>query len=315
MPTENLTVENSELPNTEPNDNLFSEETKEILDKNKIAAEIKKLEAEAERINYDLKRQKKEDSKKWLFKEKSWPVLVSIFFGTPILGFYILFVILPAFNVENVKLNLQNQKAELRIFESQKKLTEDSIQLRLNQHITDSLNTALSIALLEKHKLDSSYAVLFKQLQTPTSQKNESALKDSIKRTIQSIKGLDSAFKEALRKYDFEMAQRKKQEMLDRLSSVTNAQKIKIRLVGNAVFLQQPFNLMVYKLDSKNDMSDYATFSLSGSEDMVELPPGRYLIKAYNNNYNSTPLRVEVPFDSQKQIVVEIPIYPAEPTQ
>jgi hypothetical protein len=310
MPTENLIVENTELPNT----NLLSEESKEIVDKNKIAAEIKKLEAEAERIKYDLEKQKKEDSKKWLFKEKSWPVFVSIFFGAPILGFYVTYVILPAANVENVKLNLQNQKAELRIFESQKKLTEDSILLQLNQHITDSLNKALSIALLEKQKLDSSYAVLIKQSQT-LSQKNESPLKDSIKRTIQSIKGLDSAFKEALRKNDFEMAQRKKQEMLDRLASVTIAQKIKIRLVGNAVFLQQPFNLMVYKLNIKNDMSDYGTFSLSGSEDMVDLPPGRYLIKASNNNYNSTPLRVEVPFDSQKQIVVEIPIYPAESTQ
>lgn len=75
-------------------------------ERDKYLAEAKKVEAEKERINFQHEQEKKESLKPW------WKSLGfrQILIGTTALGFYITYVIIPAFNIENIQLKLENQK-------------------------------------------------------------------------------------------------------------------------------------------------------------------------------------------------------------
>lgn len=312
MPTENETPLATD-PVTPKSDTT-------VLDDAKKEAEIAKLEAETKRIDYDRQKLEEDDKKKWVFKETFWKNIIAIVLGLGVLGFYINYAIVPAFQYENLRLRNENQETGFLLSKSKKQFSKDSITLSIQK---DSLNRqkrvtdSLYLLLLKK---DSSINVLLKQSQRLASQKsqagidNKNATADSVRSTIKYINGLDSVFKEALNKNDFAKAQLQQQKMLDEIASFSNPKKVKIHLISTDVLTQQPFKIMARKLNIRNDMGENIIFDIAGLEGTIELPSGRYIIKGYNDNYDSTPITIKVP-ESDVTTTIEIRIHPVIPQQ
>src|SRR4051794_21987721 len=106
-----------------------------IAQKERILAEIKKIESEIVKIDAE----NKVANKPWYGKSKFWQQFLSIFIGVSILGFYINFIIVPTANISTLKLELENQKKEKMLNEKENKLEEDSLKYEELTKLTDSL--------------------------------------------------------------------------------------------------------------------------------------------------------------------------------
>ncbi|MBI3234955.1 MAG: hypothetical protein HYZ42_13130 [Bacteroidetes bacterium] len=163
----------------------------------KFEAETAKVKAEDLRIEFDYAIAQKEENKKWWLKKAFLKNFVTILTGFGILGFYINYAIIPAFNSENLQLKLQNQKAEIRNFETEQRLRKDSAEIAAQRLKVDSLYEVQIFLVSEKIKSDSARLSLQIQLEqylakADNMQKETPQIK-KIQETIKYIKKIDSA--------------------------------------------------------------------------------------------------------------------------
>lgn len=176
-------------------DQIKAAELKKLVaETEKIEAERDKVKAEDMRIALDYKIAQKEEKKKW--KKEDLKILYGVLAAITILAFYINYLIIPFANSENLQLKLQNQKAEIRNFETEQRLRKDSAELAAQRLKVDSLYDVQSFLVSEKIKSDSARLSLQNQLEqylakADNLQKETPQIK-KLQETIKYIKRTDS---------------------------------------------------------------------------------------------------------------------------
>jgi hypothetical protein len=130
----------------------------------KLISERLKTDAEREKISFEHDIVKKEEEKKWWTKSKFRQQIVAVLLGLSVLGFYITYIVIPSFSINNIKLELDNQKKEKVLYEKSIRLAVDSATLKQLLGENDSIYNKLisdehKIVLLERgrNRIDSIY--------------------------------------------------------------------------------------------------------------------------------------------------------------
>lgn len=167
----------------------------------KLTAETAKAEAEKVRIDFDYAVAKKEEEKKWWRKKRFIKDLTTTLAGFGILGFYINYAIIPAFQSENLQLKLINQKAELRNQEAEQRLKKDSIELATQRLKVDSLYEIQTFLVSEYIKLDSARRTLIQQndqyIASLDNLQKQNPQVRKLEKTIRYIKQADSVIQQS----------------------------------------------------------------------------------------------------------------------
>ena len=157
----------------------------------KLLAETKKIYSEKSKIDCSYQTKKK----RWYTSGKYWSQLVIII---TLLGFYINFAVIPASNIANTRLELENLKKEKNIFDQEQHLAKLSVDLHASKNLYDSLNFKFIMVSKEKNSLDSSY----RDLRTARARVNNSKSRisdtrlDSIDRKIENTLNLLNKYNE-----------------------------------------------------------------------------------------------------------------------
>lgn len=128
--------------------NSLDEEIK-IAERNKYLAETEKVNAEKDKILFELQEAKSESQKNWWQSSKVKQNIIPGLIGLSFLGFYINYAVLPAFQAENLRLNLDNEKVGALLYKKEQKLFADSVRLKRGIKFNDSLTKLIILQTAE----------------------------------------------------------------------------------------------------------------------------------------------------------------------
>lgn len=238
------------------------DELKKIAETNKFNAEANKAEAEKLKVDFETAELKKEAAKKWWLKRSFRAQILSVFIGISIIGFYITYVVVPASNVENMSLKLENQKAELRIFNAQKTITLDSQTLAIQIKDTDSLNMILSAEINNNKKRDSIYKRLIQNYEN-----DKANFSSSFKQLAESAKALDLKYNES---------QKRERELSKFQMSENN--KLMVRIVSDKTGELIPNVQINLKMIVPLMIENYLTTVVRDGKLSIGLSAGEYVL-------------------------------------
>lgn len=180
--------------------NLSLEDQVKAANRDKLLAEAAKAKSEKEKVDFDLNESKKDVNQKWIFKKDSISKIATLaIFTITFLSFFIPFVVLPAFNKDNIELATQNAITKDSLYKQGKFLAIETKTLskesQKNSALSQKLNTKeteLKEAVESRKQVDSNYREVFK-LYNDNLNRNNSALviaEEKLKRSIQVSKKL-----------------------------------------------------------------------------------------------------------------------------
>jgi hypothetical protein len=263
-----------------------------IAQKEKLISETRKVEVEKDKLQFEHEEAKKENSKKWWLRKNFRNQLIAVLIGSTFLGFYIVFVIIPASNLENIQLKIDNKKVERQNYESQLMLSEDSVLLVTQMRRTDSLSSLLTTALRDKHKLDSSYKAFVKKSEefvtSTKSGNNTKVILDNITTALKEINKLNAKLK-----VDTAAVNNYKQNtilypfaILDDAKHLFTGSELQTVLI----IINEPLNpnldiknatLSVFKRIYKDEVEGTRfSYHITNGAGYISLPPGRYILQA-----------------------------------
>ncbi len=284
----------------------IAERDKYIAEKNKLDEEAAKAKAEHLRITLDYEEAKEEKDKHFIRKKNSRQILISTFVGLSILGFYINFLIVPAFKTDSINMSLDIAKKNRQLESGNLKLDSANEVLKINKdllrkktqrqdtisklldsqsHLISQLNSTIDIIRSEYYKLTIN----------TNPQKNISILT--------RIKTLDSNFKKQKVKLETITAQTKK------------FKDYRTTVYFNFTLNNRPLNDKKFFIDIRvsddNNFTPIGMLRFRGFFSSITLQPGNYFLHFHEYRYKLANNRESFPFQidslSRKQ-VINIPL-------
>lgn len=175
--------------------NINLEDQVKAANRDKLLEEAKKAKSETEKVEFDLSELKKEVDKNWFIRKDSISKIATLFvFVITFLSFFIPFVVVPAFNRDNIELATQNAITKDSLYKQGKILVNKTIALEAdsinNYKLSLSLNNKeneLAEAIRARKEVDSNYKAVFK-LYNENSNKNSQKLNVAKKNLDRSIR-------------------------------------------------------------------------------------------------------------------------------
>ncbi len=136
--------------------------------RDKFLAEIEKTNAERNKVLHETEEAIKESKRPWWWTTKVRQNIIPGIIGLGFLGFYISYAVVPAFQVENMHLKLDNERVAKILFDREQRLVSDSLELRVKIRFIDSLSNTLifkerELAII-KYKMDSTFPSVISKL-------------------------------------------------------------------------------------------------------------------------------------------------------
>lgn len=133
-------------------------------ERDKLLAEIGKVKAETNQIDFECN----ESSKSWIKKKEFWSILVGTLIAWTAVGFYITFSVIPLSEIHNNEVTLENNKKSAALFESERQLhlAYDTLKIKntnlniVTLKVAQQKEEVLKLKIARK-KLDSSYSVVY----------------------------------------------------------------------------------------------------------------------------------------------------------